>query len=74
MVAIVQIETIQGSALLQGINSLVLVLFRWPVLSECPPMAGLQMSTKVRNYASPLGQIHAHLEIAKARIGSQRVI
>ena len=33
------------SALLQGINNLVLVPLHWPVL-KCPPMAGFQMSTE----------------------------
>jgi hypothetical protein len=32
----------------QGINTLVLVQLRWPVL-KCPPMAGFQMSTEVNS-------------------------
>ena len=34
----------------QGINTLVLVLLRWPVL-KCPPMAGFQMSTEAFMYS-----------------------
>jgi len=35
----------ESSDLSQGINTLVLVPLRWPVL-KCPPMAGFQMSTE----------------------------
>src|SRR5579863_4907753 len=46
-------QNVCSRALSQGINTLVLVPLRWPVL-KCPPMAGFQMSTEAGEQAKPI--------------------
>jgi len=54
-------ENICTNGLYQGINTLVLVLLRWPVLKR-PPMAGFQTSTEAKEPATPKQELNKNRE------------